>query len=285
MARPLRVEFEGAVYHVTSRGNAGAKIFLDDVDRSRFLEVLNDVVGRFGWICHAYCLMGNHYHLLIETPEPNLSRGMQHLNGVYTQWFNRRRSRNGHLVQGRFKSILVEKESYLLELARYIVLNPVRAKMVRAAKDWKWSSYRATSGQADPPEFLAVDWLLSQFGKNRAEAADAYRRFVGEGKGIDIWEELTGSVLMGGNAFVQSLKPLLKDFEANREIRREERLASRPTLQELFAKVTDKPTRNQQIHEAVRKHQYKLKEVGDHLGLNYSTISFIAKRVDAEQKP
>jgi len=284
MARPLRVEYEGAVYHVTSRGNAGAKIFLDDVDRSRFLEVLQEVAARFGWVCYAYCLMDNHFHLLIETPDPNLSRGMQHLNGVYTQWFNRRHSRYGHLVQGRFKSILVEKESYLLELARYIVLNPVRAKMVRAAKDWKWSSYRATAGQADPPEFLTVDWLLSQFDTSRTTAAHAYRQFVREGKGIDVWDELIGGVLLGSDAFVQSVKPLLKDIEGDREIRRKERLALRPTLRELFANVADKSTRNQRIHEAVRKHRYKLKEVGDHLGLNYSTISVIAKKVDAEQK-
>jgi len=133
MARPLRIEYEGAVYHVTSRGNAGAEIFLEDVDRMRFLEVLASTVERFGWICHAYCLMTNHYHLLVETPEPNLSRGMQHLNGVYTQWFNRQHSRFGHLVQGRFKSIVVEKESYLLELARYIVLNPFRGQTLSFA--------------------------------------------------------------------------------------------------------------------------------------------------------
>jgi len=120
MARPLRLEYEGAVYHITSRGNARASIFLDKDDRSRFLEVLADVVERYGWICHAYCLMTNHYHLLIETPDASLSHGMQLLNGVYTQWFNRRRDRVGHLLQGRFKAILVEKESHLLELVRKI---------------------------------------------------------------------------------------------------------------------------------------------------------------------
>jgi putative transposase len=285
MARPLRIEYDGAVYHVTSRGNAGTKIYRDDTDRARFLEVLGAVVERFGWICHAYCLMGNHYHLLVETPQPNLSRGMQHLNGVYTQWFNRRHSRGGHLVQGRFKSIVVEKESYLLELARYIVLNPVRAKLVRSARDWRWSSYRATAGQTDPPDFLTVDWLLSQFARNRGKATRAYRDFVKRGKGVDVWEDVTASVLMGSDAFVQSLKPLLRDVEENREIRGEQRLATRPTLEELFAGVADKATRNERIHTAVRKHQYRLQEVGDHLGLCYSTISVIAKRVDESSKP
>jgi putative transposase len=285
MARPLRVEYEGAAYHITSRGNAGTAIFLDDGDRARFLEVLGTVVERFDWICHAYCLMTNHYHLLVETPQPNLSRGMQHLNGVYTQWFNREHSRAGHLLQGRFKSIVVEKENYLLELARYIVLNPVRAKLVRSARDWRWSSYRATAGQVDPPGFLTIDWLLFQFADDPKTAIRAYEDFVKRGKGIDLREDVTAGVLIGSDAFVQSLKPLLKDVEGNREFRREERLALRPTLDELFAGIADKPTRNERIHAAVREHQYKLKEVGDHLGLCYSTISVIAKRVDASVEP
>ena len=210
---------------------------------------------------------------------------MQHLNGVYTQWFNRRHSRAGHLVQGRFKSIVVEKESYLLELARYIVLNPVRAKLARSARDWRWSSYRATAGQVDPPGFLTVDWLLSRFAGNRGTAIRAYRDFVKQGKGVEVWENVTAGVLMGGDPFVQSLKPLLRDVEENREIRGEQRLAARPTLEELFVGVVDKATRNERIHTAVRKHQYKLQEVGDHLGLCYSTISVIAKRVDESSKP
>ena len=142
MARPLRIEFEGAFYHITARGNARQDIFLGDEDRVGFLAVLAGVVDRFGWICHEYRLMSNHYHLLIETPEANLSNGMRQLNGVYTQAFNRRHGWVGHVLQGRFKSILVEKESHLLELARYVVLNPVRANMVRYARQWKWSSYR-----------------------------------------------------------------------------------------------------------------------------------------------
>ena len=146
MARPLRIEFPGAVYHVTSRGNARQKIYRNDEDRETFLATLGWVVERFGWICHSYCLMDNHFHLLIETPLPNLSRGMRQLNGVYTQKFNRRHNRVGHLFQGRFKSIVAERDSYLLELARYIVLNPVRAKMVKAPEHYPWSSYRPILG-------------------------------------------------------------------------------------------------------------------------------------------
>src|SRR5258706_8306926 len=154
MSRPLRLEFPGAIYHVTSRGNARAPIFADDGDRELFLETLAHVVERFHWLCHAYCLMDNHYHLLIETPDPNLSKGMRQLNGLYTQRFDRRHGRVGHVFQGRFKAILVERDSYLLELCRYVVLNPVRAKMVKQPKQYQWSSYRATAGIDAAPPFL-----------------------------------------------------------------------------------------------------------------------------------
>jgi len=158
--------------------------------------------------------MSNHYHLLIETPGANLSRGMQLLNGVYTQWFNRQHGRVGHLLQGRFKAILVEKESHLLELARYIVLNPVRAKMVRSVRDWPWSSYRATSGQSDVPEFLTVDWVLSQFDRDRARAVPAYRRFVRQGRGIDVWEELRA----GAQMCVRPRKSNVSGFPSRRRL-------------------------------------------------------------------
>jgi len=170
MARPLRIEFEGALYHVTSRGNKKEAIYLNDMDRLIFLKVLSDVCQRYNWVCHAYCLMTNHYHLLIETPDANLSVGMRHLNGVYTQKFNFHHGRVGHVYQGRYKGILVEKEAHLLELARYVVLNPVRARMVSEAEDWRWSSYRATSGMVKSPGFLSVDWLLSVFGDKQSKA-------------------------------------------------------------------------------------------------------------------
>lgn len=281
MARPLRLEYENAVYHITSRGNARASIFLDKDDRARFLDTLADVVDRYGWICHAYCLMTNHYHLLIETPNADLSHGMQLLNGVYTQWFNRRHDRVGHLLQGRFKAILVEKESYLLELVRYVVLNPVRAKMVRSVRDWPWSSYRATAGQTEVPEFLAVDWVLSQFDSDRERAVRAYRRFVRQGRGINVWDELRAGALLGNDGFVDQLRPLFKEKPLNPEYRKRERFAARPSLEELFADVTDKATRNERIYQAVRIHHYTLREVGDCVELLYSTISVIAKRVHA----
>jgi putative transposase len=160
MARPLRIEYPGAVYHLTSRGNAQLPIYEDTKDRLDYFEILEEVVARFNWVCHAYCLMDNHYHLLIETPDGNLSGGMRQLNGVYTQRFNIRHYRAGHIYQGRFKSILVEKQSHLLELCRYVVLNPVRANMAKHPGNYRWSSYKATAGITKKPPFLAIDWIL-----------------------------------------------------------------------------------------------------------------------------
>jgi len=168
MARPLRIEFDGALYHVTSQGNERKAIFKDEIDRKVFLDTLVQVNDRFHWICHAYCLMDNHYHLVIETPAGNLSRGMRQLNGVYTQTFNRRHRRVGHLFQGRFKGILMQKESHFLEVCRYVVLNPLRARSVKQPGQWKWSSYRATAGTAAAHRCLTVEEILSQLGQRKA---------------------------------------------------------------------------------------------------------------------
>ena len=157
MAKPLRIEYEGAVYHVTARGNARNKIFADDRDREIFLAILGIVVKRYNWLCHAYCLMDNHYHVLIETPDANLSRRMRQINGIYTQRYSRRHHRPGHVFQGRYKAILAQKDNYLLELSRYVVLNPVRIGIVKRPQDWAWSSYRATAGFKEVPQYLTVD--------------------------------------------------------------------------------------------------------------------------------
>ncbi len=191
MSRPLRIEFPGALYHVTARGNRRQAIYEDDADRQLFLSVLGDVVENFNWLCPAYCLMTNHYHLIVETPDGNLAKGMRQLNGVYTQKLNRRHGSSGHVFQGRYAAILVDADAHLLELARYVVLNPVRAGMVGAPKAWRWSSYRATTGKAKPPPWLAADALLAHFARERAAAVRRYRRFVAQGVGArSIWTNL-----------------------------------------------------------------------------------------------
>ena len=161
MSRPLRLQLPGGVYHVTARGNDRRPIFEDDDDCARFLIGLASTVVRHRVLCHAYCLMGNHYHLLVQTPEANLSIAMRHLNGVYTQRFNRRHERCGHVLQGRFGAQIVDGDTYLREVSRYIVLNPVRAGLVGHPAEWRWSSFRATAGQEAGPGFLTVAWVLA----------------------------------------------------------------------------------------------------------------------------
>jgi REP element-mobilizing transposase RayT len=273
MARPLRIEYPGALYHVTCRGNARGKVFLIDPDRELFLQVLAQAVERFNWRCHAYCLMSNHYHLLVETVDPTLARGMRQLNGVYTQEFNRRHSRTGHVFQGRYKAILVERDAYLLELARYVVLNPVRAKMVRSAKDWPWSSYRATAGTEVAPPLLTTDWILEQFGPSRKKAQAAYRKFVSAGRRVTVWENLRGQIYLGSDAFIE--EHAAGPFPA-REIPKTQVQVRRPPLSALVADPKDAPG----IARAYLEHRYTQQEIADHLGVHYSTIS---RRVRAHE--
>lgn len=281
MARPLRIEYPGAIFHVTSRGNARRKVFLDDEDRVSFLATLAWVVERFGWICHAYCLMDNHFHLIIETPEPNLSRGMRQLNGVYTQRFNRRHRKVGHLFQGRFKSILVERDSYLLELCRYVVLNPVRAKMVKLPQDYAWSSYLPTLGLAPIPPGLSVDWLLGQFAKTKPVARQRYAKFVLEGLGlVSPWKGLKGQVLLGGDVFVAKLAPALGSSEAMKEIPKRQRKLHRPALKRLMGTPSSREARNRAMAQAYLEHGYTLSEIGQEAGLHYATVSRIISAME-----
>ncbi|MBI3291454.1 MAG: transposase [Elusimicrobia bacterium] len=274
MARPLRIEYENAVYHITSRGNEQQAIYRSDKDRRRFLDILGDVVKRYRWICHAYCLMDNHYHLLIETPLANISRGMRHLNGVYTQAFNYVHRRVGHLFQGRFRGILVEKQEHLLEVARYIVLNPVRARVCDRAEDYLWSSYNGTVGRMDCPDFLYPDWILSQFGTSeRLEAQARYERFVRDGIEGNPWEELKGQIYLGSEAFVRSLQEYHSESE---EIPRAQRNPLRIDLKTLLKT-------EEGIRRAYHEHWYSLKEIAAHLGVHYATISRRLKRLEEKE--
>lgn len=276
MARPLRIEYKGALYHVTSRGNARESIYRDDEDRTTFLDTFQKVNNRYNWISHAYCLMNNHYHLVIETPDGNLSKGMRQLNGVYTQAYNRRHKRVGHVLQGRYKAVVIQKESHLLEVCRYVVLNPVRAKAVKNPEEWEWSSYRATAGIERPHPSLTTEWLLSQFGTRRKRAEKKYREFVEAGSGEKgIWNGIKGQSILGEEAFVEDLTGYIKGYKEIQEIPKVQRYINRLTLQEVFQKDTlqDKAIRNRKISEAVNIHGYSQREVADHLGIHYSTVS------------
>jgi putative transposase len=234
MTRPLRIEYPGAVYHITSRGNDKNPVFKEDQDREDFLNTLVHVNKRYHWICHAYCLMTNHYHLLIETPEGNLSIGMRQLNGVYTQMFNRSHNHTGHLFQGRFKGILIKKNSHLLEVCRYVVLNPVRAMVVERPEQWKWSSYQATAGRARSSPCLTTDWILGQFSDEKSRAEKEYRKFIRGGIAQDsIWRGVKGQILLGEEDFINSFLGHLNKHKNVVEISRNQRFANRPPLEKM----------------------------------------------------
>ncbi|MDI6800838.1 MAG: transposase [Thermodesulfovibrionales bacterium] len=278
MARPLRIEYEGALYHITTRGNERKPIFKDDTDREIFIDTLHKTNNKYNWICHTYCLMDNHYHLVIETPDGNLSKGMRQLNGVYTQTFNKRHNRIGHIFQGRYKAILIQKESHLLEVCRYVVLNPIRAKTIKRIEDWKWSSYCATAGKSKPHPCLTTDWILRQFAQKKLIAEKKYREFVQAGTGDKgIWEEVKGQSILGREDFVEKLIGYIKEHKDIKEIPKSQRYINRPALKEILNKgmLLNKKDRNKRIKEAINEYGYSHKEIADYLGLYYTTISRI----------
>ena len=282
MARPLRLELKGALYHVTSRGDGREDIFLSDQDRLAWLETLAHVCERFNWICHAYCQMTNHYHVVVETPDANLSKGMRQLNGVYTQRFNRSHQRVGHVFQGRFKAILVEKDAYLLELARYVVLNPLRAKMVRRIEEWPWSSYPATCGQMSKPDWLQTDFILSQFGMQRARAIAKYIGFVHEGKRLpSVWGQLQAQVYLGSEQFIQKMQTEVDKKPTLTEIPRAQRRALARALSD-YAKAHK---RDDAIALAYLSGQHTMAKIAEHFGVHYTTVSRLVKAYEAGDSP
>lgn len=274
MARPLRLELAGALYHVTSRGDGREDIYLMDDDRVAWLDTLAQVCERFNWVCHAYCQMTNHYHLVVETPDANLSKGMRQLNGVYTQFFNRRHQRVGHVFQGRFKAILVEKDHYLLELARYVVLNPLRARMVRHLDNWKWSSYLATCGKVPKPDWLQCDFVLSQFAGQRSRAIAKYVEFVHEGKGLpSVWDQLRGQVYLGSETFVEKMQTIVDRQPSLTEVPR----AQRRALTRALADFAQTHERNEAIALAYLSGQHTMAAIAEHFGVHYTTVSRLVK--------
>lgn len=281
MSRPLRIQFPGGLYHVTARGNGRQPLFTDDTDHRRFLSVLGAVVIRYRLLCHAYCLMGNHYHLLLETPDANLSRAMRQLNGVYSQRFNRRHGRTGHLLGGRFHAVVVHRDAHLREVSRYIVLNPVRAGLFDDPAAWRWSSYLATVGEALVPSFLTTEWLLGLSGMTeRAGAQHAYGEFVR--RGLDEMPEVPTRLDSGFGAPRPKvgLRPGFKAGGRLGEIPRAQRFASRPPLSELFSGVVSRAERNVRCVAAIRSFGYTLRELADFLDLHYATISRVLQQSD-----
>ena len=221
MARALRLEYPGAVVYVTGRARSGRKIFRDAKDSKRFLELLGTIGPDEHWKIHAYCLLEDRFDLLIEMPAGGLSHGMRSLNGRYTQWFNRRHRREGTLLEGRFRSVLVQKELYLLDMCRYVVWSPVREGLSRQPGGWPWSNYRATAGRETPPEWLEVDWTLARLGRGRAAALRAYRRFVELGRRAPSpLDEMPKQGYLGDQRFLRNAKHLLSLPAVRKRVRR-----------------------------------------------------------------
>lgn len=272
------MEFPGALHYVTAQGNARGNICLDDGDREQFLTLLAEVVRTHGWTCHAWCLLEDHYHLMIETAEPNLGRGMRQLNGVYTQRFNRAHDRTGHVFQGRYKAVLVERGPYWLELARDVVLTPVRAGLVMAAAKWRWSSYRVTADTdprpKDDPDPTWPDWILRQLGGEDRLARAAYRDYVDAAATAaaarDFDKPIRTGPVLGSQAFIEKLKT--RYDVRDRETGLLGRGRARPSMQTLRDRHGERGAWMTVAHD---RHGYTLAEIGAATGLHYSSISKI----------
>lgn len=302
MARPLRLEFEGAFYHITSRGNLRDRIFFDDKDREKFLDILRRTKERYGYILHAYALMENHYHLFLETPKANISQIMQNINTSYTVYINKRHKRFGHLFQGRFKGIIVDKETYLIVLSRYIHLNPVRARMVKDPEDYRWTSYREYIGAYKEKESI-VDTAetLSYFSKTKTAAMKAYGDFVKEGTGErnNPLEDVETGVLLGSKIFIAKIRVMLQRRKPDEEIPQLKKLREIIPVdkvvkvcckyygkkeEELLKKGKGKEERQTAIYVSKIMSNTKNREIGRYFGIKGSTVSETLKRVETRIK-
>lgn len=282
MSRPLRLEFPGALYHVTARGDRQEPIFEDDQDRQELLEILGRGLERFDARCLAYCLMPNHYHFVLETRLANLSRLMRQVNGVYTQRFNRRHGQVGHLFQGRFKAILVDRDAYLLEVCRYVDLNPVRARLVKRPQDWSWSSYRAHVGLVSRPAWLDSVVLLRQLAGTETASRRRYAEFVAQGRGIRLWDEaLSGQIYLGDERFMEKVQAKGKGLGEAHEIPRAQRRGKARPLDHYLSR---RGGRDQGILQAYRAGGYTQTAIAKALGLSVSRVSRVIRAQEAKGK-
>ncbi len=288
MARPLRIEYPGAFYHITSRGNERKDIFKSARDREKFLSYLESSTERYGAVIHVYCLMTNHYHLLLETPSGNLSQIMRHINGAYTTYFNTRRQRDGHLFQGRYKAIVVDADEYAGELSRYIHLNPVRAGMVERPEEYRWSSYQYYIGLRKKPRWLETDFVLQYFGKRVITMQKRYRKFVNafvdKEYGSPL-EETVASTILGGIDFVDEIKDKYLDGKkVDRNLPALAGLSTGPTIEEISNEVEavllqdTALSRKASLYFCHRYSRKTLKEIGSYFGIGESAVSQASHR-------
>jgi REP element-mobilizing transposase RayT len=287
MARPLRIEYPGAFYHITARGNERKDIFRSRNDRERFLSYLASASKRYQAVVHAYCLMTNHYHLLLETPGGNLSQIMQQINSAYATHFNAKRRRAGHLLQGRYHAILVEADEYAKELSRYIHLNPVRAGVAEKPEDYVWSSYAYYVGRKKPPAWLTRDMILSYFGRKPREAQRRYREFIEPPfeEQSNPLKDVVGSTLLGSSGFVQTMRDrYLTGRKTDRDLPAVRKLAATPSPEQILKAVDTvfgnaAGARQVSLYLLHRHSGRTLKEIGARFGISESGVSIASHRV------
>lgn len=288
MGRPLRIEYPGAFYHVTSRGNEQKDIFKSDKDREQFISYLETASIRYEAVIHAYCLMNNHYHLLLETPSGNLSEIMRHINGAYTNYFNAKRKRAGHLFQGRYKAILIEADEYAKELSRYIHLNPVRAGIIEKPEEYSWSSYSSYIGKRNKPAWLRAEFILGYFDKSKTESQKQYRYFVNSMIGREYESPLNRTIaatMLGSTDFIKEItEKHVSTKQEDRNLPALRKLSKRPTIAKITETVESAIADNKELSKATAIyfcHKYSgssLKEIGRIFGIGESAVSQASRR-------
>jgi len=297
MARPLRIQYPGAWYHIMNRGKNGETIFQEEADRLTFIDLLKESASMWNIKIAAYCLMSNHYHLLIQTPDENLSRCMRHINGLYTQYFNRSYKNDGPLFKGRYKAIIVDADSYLLQLLRYIHKNPLRAGVVKEIKKFYWSSHNAYLSNKTQWNWIYKDFILAMLEKDKAKRQKAYRHFMLEEDSEEInqfFSKKTLPTIIGSDKFINKIKKKYYKLKKNTEIPASKSLA--PSIREIKDKVcaiyscihedllvskrgTCNEARNVAIYLSRRYTGRKLGQIGTEFNIkNYSSVSTIIIR-------
>lgn len=273
MARPLRIEFPGALYYLSSRGNGGYPIFKDSEDGSMLLEALSSVCKRFGWECLCYCFMSDSYHLVVETPEPNLSKGMRQLNGVYTQNYNRRHGVGGHVFQGRYKSILIQKEKYLVPLVKQVFRFPLKAGFVKHPNQFKWSSCKYLYGKEEAPKWINSDWFRDSF-----TSIKDFEELLFDEKDEDILNQTRKQIYLGDDDFIADVQSHLNEDQKSEEVPRKQ--LARPLSKTYSEILKDCEDENMAIARTYLTGNYTLKDIGDYLDIHYSGVSKIVSEYE-----
>lgn len=289
MARPLRIEFPEAIYHITARGNERKSIFLDDKDYVKFLVYLSDSVKVFRLKIFGYVLMPNHYHLVLQTVDANLSRVMHQLNTAYTVYFNRKYSRVGHLFQGRYKALLIQKNPYLLEVSRYVHLNAVRARLINDPYQYRWCSYQYYVGRGKIPEWLDTNFIIEMLSKNTKKQKHIYKEFVEGGifESRNPFDKVYAQTILGDEDFIDKVMDRL-DLEKNQEIPATKEFCNKLSFRQILHGVCEVTKKSEEavikggrfslerkilIYLLRTRTSMSLQEIGRNFGVSYSAVS------------